>query len=436
MRRGGQLACLIQSLSAATFMRWTRGSHGLSNLTMQPVRFLDRTTPPHIVTLILTAGLAALSLNIFLPSLPSMARYFDVDYHLMQLSVSMYLATTALLQIFIGPISDRFGRRPVLLAAIGIFVLASVGAVLAPSYEVFIVCRMVQAVVAAGFALSRAVVRDMVPQDQAASMIGYVTMGMSLVPMVGPVIGGTLDRAFGWQASFWVLVLGGIALFFLVFRDLGETAVHRSASFAAQVQSYPRLFRSQRFWGYCLASAFASGAFFAFLGGAPFVGTEIYGMDPQTLGLYFAAPALGYLLGNFISGRYSVRLGVNRMMLLGAVITTVGLALLVLVDLAGLATRTVFFALMIPMGLGNGVLLPSANAGMLSVRPELAGSASGLGGAITIAGGAALAALVGQVLTVGSGAMPMILLMFTTSALSVASALWVIRRARAIGLPG
>jgi DHA1 family bicyclomycin/chloramphenicol resistance-like MFS transporter len=403
-------------------------------MQMQTIRFLDRGTPPHIATLILMAGLAALSLNIFLPSLPSMAAYFGVDYGLMQLSVSLYLAMTAVIQIFIGPISDRFGRRPVMLAGIGIFTVATFGSLFAPNFEVFLACRMVQSIIASGFALSRAIVRDMVPADQAASMIGYVTMGMSLVPMVGPVIGGALDQAFGWQASFWLLAIGGCALFVLVWRDLGETATNRSASFGDQVRAYPALLRSQRFWGYCLGSAFASGAFFVFLGGAPFVGTRIYGMDPATLGLYFAAPAIGYMAGNFFSGRFSVRLGINRMMMLGALITTAGLGLLVLLELSGFASKVVFFGLMIPMGVGNGVLLPSANAGMLSVRPELAGSAAGLGGAITIAGGAALSVLAGMVLTEGGGAMPLILLMFTTSALSIVSGFWVIRRARALGL--
>ncbi len=401
---------------------------------MQTVRFLDRTTPPHIATLILTAGLAALSLNIFLPSLPSMAAYFGVEYGVMQLSVSLYLAMTAVLQVFIGPVSDRFGRRPVLLSAIGVFTIATLGCLFAPNFEVFLICRLVQAIIASGFALSRAIVRDIVPGDQAASMIGYVTMGMSLVPMVGPVIGGALDQVFGWQAAFWVLGIGGALLFMLVWRDLGETATHRAASLADQVRAYPALLRSQRFWGYCLGSAFASGAFFAFLGGAPFVGTRIYGLDPATLGLYFAAPALGYMAGNFLSGRYSVRLGINRMMMIGAVITTAGLGLLVVLEASGFASQTLFFALMIPMGLGNGVLLPSANAGMLSVRPELAGSAAGLGGAITIAGGAALSVLAGMVLTEGSTAMPLILLMFTTSALSIVSAAWVIRRARALAV--
>jgi MFS transporter, DHA1 family, multidrug resistance protein len=401
---------------------------------MTPVRFLDRTTPPHIATLILIAGLAALSLNIFLPSLPTMARHFGVPYDLMQLSVSAYLATTALMQIFIGPLSDRFGRRPVLLAAIAIFTLATLGAIFAPNFEVFLACRMLQAVIASGFVLSRAVVRDMVPQDQAASMIGYVTMGMSLVPMVGPLIGGFLDKTLvGWTPSFWVLALGGVALFALVWADQGETAKDRSSSMSAQMRAYPVLLTSQRFWGYCLAAATASGAFFAFLGGAPFVGTQLYGMDPATLGFYIAAPAIGYLAGNFISGRYATRHGINRMILIGALVTTGGLGLLAILVFLGFMSANLFFGLIISVGLGNGIMLPSATAGMLSVRPQLAGSAAGLGGAITIGGGAALSVLAGVVLTPGGGSMPLILLMLATSAASVLCVIWVIRRARAIG---
>ncbi len=398
-----------------------------------PVRFLDARTPPHIVTLILIAGLSALSLNIFLPSLPSMAAYFRVDYSLMQLSLSGYLAATALIQLFIGPVSDRYGRRPVMLATTAVFVLATVGAILAPTFEVFMACRLVQSAIATGLVLSRAVVRDMFSQDRSASMIGYVTMGMSVVPMVGPVIGGALDAAFGWQASFVLLAVAGVGLFALVWADMGETARASTASFAAQVRQYPELFRSQRFWGYCLGSAFASGAFFAYLGGAPYVGTNFFRLDSATLGFYFGAPAVGYLVGNFLSGRFSVRVGVNRMMLMGGLVSTVGLSCLAVLTLADVVTPPVFFAMMMTLGMGNGIALPSANAGMLSVRPHLAGTASGLGGAFMIGGGAALSALAGAVLGPTTGPLPLVLLMLATSLMSVACAVWVIRRARAVG---
>lgn len=398
----------------------------------EPV-FLDRTTPPKIVTLILTAGLSALTMNIFLPSLPGMASYFGVPYGVMQQSVALYLLLSALLQIVIGPISDRYGRRLVLIWSLVLFLLATVGTLLAPTATWFLIFRMAQAVIAAGMVLSRAVVRDMVADERAASMIGYVTMGMSLVPMIGPVIGGALDDLYGWTANFALLLILGVGVLWLVWADLGETATLRRVSLIDQIRSYPALFASQRFWGYTLSAAFASGCFFAYLGGAPFVGDKVYGLSSTHVGALFGLTAIGYALGNFFAGRYSVRIGMNRMILLGCLVTSFGLALLTLLTLAGLSGPTVFFGLTIFMGLGNGICLPNANAGMLSVRPDLAGTASGLGGAILIGGGAALAAVAGLLLGPGSSEMPLILLMLASSAASVLAILFVMRRARQIG---
>ncbi len=394
------------------------------------VRFLDRTTPPHIFTLILIAGVSALSMNVFLPSLPKMTVYFDTEYRLIQLSVSAYLLCNAILQIIVGPISDRYGRRPVILYGFALFALATLGCIYAPTIEVFLVFRMLQAVVVVGIVLSRAVVRDMVPQDQAASMIGYVTMGMAIVPMIGPAIGGLLDEAFGWQANFWLLFALGLATLWVCWRDMGETATERSTSFAAQFRQYPELLMSRRFWGYCLAAAFGAGAFFAYLGGAPYVGSEVYGLEPGTLGIYFGAPALGYFLGNWVSGRYSVRYGINRLIVVGTVLTSMGLAVSLTLFYAGLGSVNIFFGFMTFVGLGNGLVMPNANAGLLSVRPHLAGSASGLGGAIMIGGGAALSALAGALLQPGRGAYPLLWIMFLSSTMAVICITYVLQRER------
>ncbi|MES2434165.1 MAG: multidrug effflux MFS transporter [Pseudomonadota bacterium] len=396
--------------------------------------FLNRQTPPKIVTLTLLAGLSALTMNIFLPSLPGMAAYFDAPYALMQLSVALYLALSAVMQILIGPISDRYGRRNVILVALVAFLLATVGTLLAPNATAFLIFRMAQAVIAVGFVLSRAVVRDMVPDAEAASMIGYVTMGMSLVPMIGPVIGGVLDEAFGWQANFGLLLGLGLIVTALCWADLGETATLQRRSLKDQLRTYPSLLKSRRFWGYCGAAAFASGCFYAFLGGAPYVGTEVYHLTSSRIGLLFAITAVGYMAGNFFAGRYSVRLGMNKMVLIGTTITTLGMAALAVITALNLSSAVVFFSMTITMGIGNGVALPSANAGILSVRPDLAGTASGLGGAVMVGGGAALAALAGAVLPPGSTEMPLILLMLTSSLLSTLCILAVIRRARTLGI--
>ena len=228
-----------------------------------------------------------------------------------------------------------------------------------------------------------------------------------------------------------LITLGDLVLL-LTFRDLGETAKSTSGSLRAQVAEYPELLRSRRFWGYCLSAAFASGAFFAYLGGAPYVGTEVFGLSPAALGIYFGAPALGYFFGNWVSGKFSVRLGINRMILMGAIVSMAGLGLSLILFLAGLKTALVFFGFMTFVGLGNGMVLPNATSGMLSVRPHLAGTASGLGGAIMIGGGAALSALAGALLTGGNGAFPLIWIMFTTAILGVAAILYTIRRERQV----
>ena len=393
-----------------------------------PPRFLDRTSPPHVFTLIALTGLSALAMNIFLPSLPGMTAYFQTDYRLVQLSVALYLGMNAVMQVFLGPISDRYGRRPVLLAALIIFLFATLGCLLAPSIETFLTFRMIQAVVASGLVLGRAVIRDMYDGARAASMIGYVTMGMAVVPMIGPMIGGNLDAIFGWQASFVFLLLCGTLVLWLIWSDLGETTRHRSKSFAAQFRDYPELLTAPRFWGYSLSAAFASGAFFAYLGGAPYVGSEVFGLSSQAFGYLFGAPAVGYAIGNGISGRFSPRFGINAMVLWGSILSTAGLTLALLLFLAGLGNAYLFFAFMITVGLGNGFVMPNAMAGQMSVRPHLAGTASGLGGAIMIGGGAALSALAGFILTQFGGAEPLIVIMLITSALGIIAIAYTIRR--------
>ena len=396
--------------------------------TVHHVRFLDNSTAPHILTLILLTGLQALAMNIFLPSLPNMTEYFNTDYRVLQLSVAVYLIVNAVLQLIIGPVSDKYGRRPIILGGLVLFLLATLGCTFSSSAEMFLGFRMMQAAVVVTLVLSRAIISDIAPRDQAASMIAYVTMGMAIVPMIGPAIGGILDESFGWKSNFILLIILGILIFWLTWCDLGETAPKSDNTLGQQFREYPELFLSPRFWGYALASGFASGVFFAYLGGAPFVGNEVYGLSPKELGIFFGSPALGYFLGNFISGRYSNRIGVNNMVYWGTLITLSGVVLAYLFIKSGFVHPFGFFGFMILVGLGNGMTIPNATAGMLAVRPHLAGTASGLGGAIMISGGAALSALAGVFLAPGTGAIPLLWIMLSTSVLSVCAIRYVIFR--------
>ena len=391
-------------------------------------RFLDRKTQPSMLTLVLLASISMLAMNSFLPSLPSMATHFGTTTAIMGLSVAIYLGSSAVLQILVGPLSDKIGRRPALLWSLAIFIVASFACVFAQDTTVFMILRAIQAFAACTMVLSRAIVRDTNDTQTSASKIAYIAMGMAITPMFAPALGGFLDNWFGWQANFWMLGGVGTLIWVLTYFDQGETVPQSTEGFTEQLKEYPELLTSRRFWGYCLASAFSGGAYFAYLGGGPFVGSVVFDLSPEKLGIYFGAPAIGYFVGNFISGRYSVRFGIDAMILSGLNIILIGMTLSVILSYLGYASVESFFGFMIFVGLGNGLCLPNATAGMLSVRPHLAGAASGLGGSISIAGGAALSTLAGAILVPGSTEMPLLLLMWASSLAGVILILSVRRR--------
>ncbi|MEP9371501.1 multidrug effflux MFS transporter [Mesorhizobium sp. KR1-2] len=392
-------------------------------------KFLSRATAPHILTLVTAAAASSLCMNIFVPSLPGMARHFEADYAVVQLVVSLYLAATAVLQVFIGPASDRFGRRPVMLACFAIFIAGTVAALYAPTIEFLLGCRLLQAFSAAGAVLARAVVRDTVEAAQAASKIGYITMGMSLAPMIGPIVGGFLEELYGWQSTFLLMLAVGVFAFAIVWLDLGETNRGRSPNLLAQFRAYPELLGSQRFWGYTLTAVFTSGGFYAFLGGGPYIASEMLHLTASQYGVYFAIVSVGYMLGNFLSGRFSPMVGINRMMLSGNVVIIGGMVLSILLFLLGYNHPLSLFGPTLFIGIGNGVTLPNANAGIVGVSAHLAGSASGLGGALTIGGGAALAVLSGAMLSPETGPYPLLWLMLLSSVAGMLCTLYVMRAA-------
>jgi len=381
-----------------------------------------------MLTLVLLASISALAMNSFLPSLPNMAEHFGSSTALMGLSVGVYLGTSAVFQILVGPLSDRIGRRTVSLWALIIFIVVSISCVYAPNTFVFMCLRALQAIAACTFVVARAIVRDTTETQASGSKIAYISMGTAICPMFGPALGGLMDGWFGWEANFWFI--GGLGLLILViaYFDLGETVPENTQGFRQQFSEYPELLLSRRFWGYCLASAFGAGAFFAYLGGGPFVGSIVYNLSPEMLGLYFGAPAIGYFFGNFLSGRFTIRFGIDAMILWGLWIIFSGLSLSMVCSYIGYGTVETFFGFMIFVGLGNGLTIPNATAGMLSVRPHLAGTASGLGGAMMIAIGAALSTLAGAFLVPGSNEMPLLMLMWFSSLSGVAVIIYVRKR--------
>ena len=387
--------------------------------------FLNRRTPPHFMTLILLAALSPLTMNTFLPALPTIAADLNSSPEVAGLAVGVFLATSAVLQIFGGFLSDRYGRRPIALWAILAFILSTLAVHFVSTMGQFLALRVVQGLSAVALLVSRAIVHDTEAPENAASKIGYVTMGMAIIPMFSPAVGGLVSAAYGWRAIFTCLAGIGVGVGILCYFDQGETKQRGDVSLSRQFSAYGQLTRSYRFWGYALAAGLGSGAFFAYLGGAPIVGAREYGLDEHMLGLFFGAPAVGYVLGNFLSGINKGRLSVNTMILSGLSLTVASCLISAALSMMGLSSQYTFFGLMTFVGLGNGITLPSTTVGAMQVKPELSGSAGGLASAIIIGCGAILSALAGIVLSNPAyGDRPLLILMATTSVMGIGAALW------------
>ena len=380
---------------------------------------------PRVLTLILLAALSTLSLNLFLPSLTNIARDFNADYSLVSLSIAGYLAIVAVMQLVIGPMSDRFGRRPVLLCGLSVFVVGSLGCLLASDIYSFLLFRALQATVISGWVLSMAMIRDTRSEGESASLIGYVAMSMAIAPMLGPMIGGLLDEFFGWRASFVLYSFMGLALLLLCWLDLDETNLSPSATFAVQFEAYPELLGSRRFWGFALCALFSTGAFYVFLAGVPLVAARQFSISPGLLGFYMGTITAGFAAGSFVAGRYSQRYARTTMMIAGRSIAVFGLSLGLILFLAGYAHGATLFFATVFVGVANGVSMPSVNAGAISIRPGLAGSAAGLMGASTVASGALLTTLTGFLLETGDAAIRLLGALLSCSLLALAAAFYV-----------
>ncbi len=371
-----------------------------------------------------------MAMNISLPVLPEIGRAMGTSQATVQYVLTIFLMATAVIQLFVGPLADRFGRRPVLLVTSVVFIVGTLICMVAPNIETLLFGRVLQASSAACMALSRAIIRDLFDRSIAASMIGYVTMAMTILPMVTPMIGGYVGEQFGWRSTFTVLLVVGILILLLVYWDVGETHTPVRNPISEQIADYFSLLREPEIWGYFMCSTLASGAYFAFLGGAPFVGQQIIGLTASSLGMYFGLLAIGYMFGNFLSGRFSERIGIEPMMFWGGVLGTLGTGLTIVLMASFAPIAEFLFAPMMLVGMGNGMTLPNANAGAVSVRPELAGSAAGLGGFLQIGGGAVLAVMAGSLITVENLAMPLYYIMFITSLGGCAIAAWMYMRAK------
>ena len=386
-----------------------------------------------LALLIAMAGVSSLSLNILVPALPGLAAKLAADPASVQLAVSLYLLGLAAAQLVFGPLADRFGRRPVVLAGLALAAAASTTAMFAASITSLVVARIAQSLGAStGQTIGRAIIRDLYDREHAASMIGLVTSVVVLMPMVAPLIGGVLDTLFGWEAIFAFTAIVSFTIFSWAALDLPET---RNASRAPASPPHFRadvgaLAASRRFFGYALCAGLGSAPFFSFLGGAPHVVVTMLERTSAEYGVWFFIPSIGFMSGNFAVSRLTARFGVDRLIWWGIALTIAGclLNVLVYVALPGWEMATIFLP-QIVIGFGNGLLLPTSIAGAVSIRPQVAGTASGVTGFIQMSVGAMAAQLGGHVVAQAADATPMLLLMLFFGIATAAAVFALVRRA-------
>jgi DHA1 family bicyclomycin/chloramphenicol resistance-like MFS transporter len=363
-----------------------------------------------LALLIAVTAVGPLSLNILTPALPGLIVSFGAEAGVVQLTLSLYLLGMAISQLVLGPLSDRFGRRPVMLAGLALTVVASFATLATTSIAGLIVARTAQAFGAStGIVIGRAMIRDLYDRERAASMIGWVTMAMVVAPMIAPLIGGSLETTLGWHAIFVFVGVVAAAVLGWTAIALPETrAVPASEDAATLFRETSVLMAERSFLGYALVAAFNSAMFFTFIGGAPHVVVTVMHRSPAEYGVWFVVLSLVYMAGNFAAGRWSARYGVDAMVRAGVAVTVLGAAVgIVWVLIEPHGGPWVIFAPQMIIGFASGFMLPNAISGAVSVRPQSAGAASGITGFMQMGLGAATAQLVGHLLAGATTAMPL-----------------------------
>jgi len=363
--------------------------------------------------LAMLTALGPLSTDFYLPSLPDIARVMRTDTAGAQATLSAFLFGFAAGQILWGPLSDRLGRRPVLLLGLGIFAVATLACAFAPSISALTGARAVQAMGASGpIVLGRAMVRDLYEGPRAGRELARMGMIMGLVPAIAPVIGGVLQQAFGWRSTFLASLAFAAALVAVVALLLPETIRSRShepLSLPAIFRGFGTLLANRAFRIYVALTALAYGGLFAFISGSSFVLIGIYGLTPVQYGLSFGFGVLGFILGTILAQRLVSRRGMDGVIALGVrCLAGGGLAMLVCV-LGGFAGP---FGVVGPMALyacGIGLTMPQAQASAMMPFPDRAGAASSFTGLCQMLFSACVGLLVGHALK--SGALPLPLVM-------------------------
>ena len=362
-----------------------------------------RSTKPPIWLLMSATVASQLALTIFLPSMPALARSFDVAYGTAQLTLSVYLFAFAFAQLAVGPLSDSVGRRPVLLGSLVVFALGSVCCALSPTIEALIASRLIQACGACGgVVLGRAIVRDSRSGPEAPRAMGYMASAMALAPALAPLLGGQLLVHFGWRSSFWFAAGVAVTVLIAVWFLLAETAPRSPPRATNVVRDYLDGFRvvlrERRFVGLMIAATCASSAFNVFFAGGPILLIRVMGVAAELFGWFTLAWAGNFVIGSLVSSRLQGRVRSLLLIPVGQGILTFGAVVMMATALLGYVTPLALVGPLVLMGWGNGLNMPNAMANaLISVPANRVGAASALLGFVQMVAAALLTLLIGYV---------------------------------------
>jgi len=326
--------------------------------------------------------LQPLSTDLYLASLPHIARYFQTSPGVAQQTLSLFVTGFGVAQLIAGPVSDRFGRRPVLLVGLALYVVTTVICAAAPSISVLLAARLAQAVgCCTAVVIARAIVRDVHSPAEGARVVATATSMMALAPLLGPIAGGYLQVAFGWRAAFVALAAFGVALALFTWRGLGETIPQKNIAalrLSGLIAGYREILAVPAFWAYTLPGALSYGSIFVFISGAPFALTDALKMPTVWFGYAWAFGVSGFLTGTFVCRRLLVRIGIARTSSFGAILSGVAgllFALAVAVGFHHWATVVIcqFFVMF-----AHGINWPCAQVGAVAPFGHRAGTAAGL----------------------------------------------------------
>ncbi|MBX9943228.1 MAG: Bcr/CflA family multidrug efflux MFS transporter [Reyranella sp.] len=373
---------------------------------MKPSAERPTLAPALLILLALLSAFTPLSIDMYLPALPAIAADLRGSAGDIQLTLSAFMIAFGLGQIFYGPAGDRFGRRPVVLTGLAIYVLTSVGCAFALEAGHLIGLRLLQGLAACGgVVLARTMVRDLAEKDQAARALSLMHACSSLAPMLAPLIGGQILWFLGWRAIFWTLAALGVVALGAAWWRLPETLrpEHRQPLVLSSVlKRFGELFRHRAFMGYALCGAFQFAALFSFLSGAPFVFIERYGVAPSEFGLIFAGMIVFMTVGSLLNARFVAVFGAGRILRYAVIVPAVAGSTALVLGLIETRTGAVglwpFLLCFAPQIAAISLIGANSMAMALQRYPHMAGTASSLTGVITFGLGAAFGAAVGQAL--------------------------------------